>query len=105
MDRWATQLFGTSLSSQLHQGSLNQATTLPIGHLLHLRPMLCGEIFFKQEFLKTANETDPIAAFVNDSWFLPYYQDILAAFVCMKARRFKKAIIYVSFSRWNLFIP
>jgi apolipoprotein N-acyltransferase len=62
---------------------------------LKVRPLICSELFEMSRVQICAGESDLLIAFVNDSWFCPYFRKIMALGAVFKAWWLGKPLLYV----------
>ena len=78
-------------------GLCHQNKTFSISPNLIVRPLICSELFFlsTNEILPDGADPQLLVAFVNDSWFCPYFRRILALGARFRALRLDASLLYV----------
>jgi hypothetical protein len=100
---WAQMLFRPGTIKTDSAGVNKSVSVFKISPTLWIKPIICGDLFFGQFPNIRGSVTDsktiilPVA-FVNDSWFLPYFQTILALQANVIAMLHSLPLYYVAHS-------
>ena len=71
----------------------NKIFNLPGG--LNILPKVCSEFFYKIN-LKDTDRVDVVFLFVNDSWFMPYFKQIMKNLAVLISLELRLPIFYIN---------
>ncbi len=93
--KWSTSLFLDG-KKKFHVGrQINKTFYFPGG--LNIIPKVCSELFYKID-LQNTNRSDFIFFFVNDSWFMPYFKQIMKNLTALIACEVRLPVFYINHS-------
>ncbi|MCK4517883.1 hypothetical protein KAT92_03845 [Candidatus Babeliales bacterium] len=96
-NKWAGGLFLKNKQSIKKGKNISEEQLFQLAPNLSLTTLICSELFFIStgELLKRAKDRDFCVAFVNDSWFVPYFRKIMMLSARLKTLFLGKRILYV----------
>lgn len=83
---------------EFHKGDL-QNKFFKISEEIIIVPRICSDIFFKSIHAPSIKTANFIFVFVNDSWFMNYFKQIMENFVCLKQRQLDIPFLYITHSK------
>ena len=93
--KWSSKLFLSGKKKFHVGGQIDKRFYFPGG--LNIVPKVCSELFYKID-MQNINRADFIFFFANDSWFMPYFKQVMKNLTALIACEVRLPVFYINHS-------